>query len=158
MSPPKRTCIRNDQIGIVAVSKALQIKKDEGPLPLQQVTILAALLKTHREAPNTRDPLVDGVNKPIPMPVLYKQYRKICSLKGFSWIEESELPLVCEVLQDRSLVSVVNTGNSSGKKLSMGNKKFGSPSAGGNNKIGVLFDPRSTEALVLQGDMQNLFG
>lgn len=105
-----------------------------------------------------RDTLVDGVNKPIPLATLYRQYRKICSLKGFSWIEESELPLVCEVLQDRSLVSVVNTGASS-KKLSFGSKKFGSPSAASSsNKIGIIFDPRAIEQLVVQGDLKNLFG
>lgn len=155
---PRKVCVRNDQIGILAVSKALQIRKDEGPLPLQQITILAALLKLNREAPNLRDPSVDGVSKPIPMSLVFKQYRKICSLKGFSWIEESELPLVCEVLQDRSLLSVVNSGNSSAKKLSFGSKKFGSPSAGAGSKLGVMFDPRSIEGLVMQESLKDLFG
>ncbi|CAL8088046.1 unnamed protein product [Orchesella dallaii] len=154
---PKKICIRNDQIGIVAVSKVLQIRKDDGPLPLQQTTVLAALLQSNREAPNTREPLVDGVNKPIPMSLLYKQYRKICSLKGFSWIEESELPSVCEILQDRSLVSIVSSGNSSSKKFSAGTKRFGSPSAN-NVKIGVTFDPKGIESIVFRGDLKTLFG
>lgn len=101
-----------------------------------------------------RDPLVDGVNKPIPMATLYREYRKLCSLKGFAWIEESELPMICEVLQDRSLLSIVNSGGA--KKLSVGTKKFGSPSSAAS-KIGIMFDPRAIEALILQGDAKNLF-
>jgi len=131
------------------------MRKDDGPLPLQQTTVLAALLKANRDAPNTKEPLVDGVNKPLPIPLLYKQYRRICSLKGFSWIEESELPSVCEILQDRSLLSIVNSGGSSSSSKS---KKFGSTSSNSNGKIGVMFDPKSIQDIVLRGDLKTIFG
>lgn len=63
--------------------------------------------------------------------------------------------MICDILQDRTLVSVVNPVG----KRSIGSRKFGSPSssASGANKIGVLFDPKFVESLVAQSDMKTLF-
>ena len=132
-------CIRDQKIGIAAMSKILAPKKDDGAIPLQQKIILATLLKINKEAPNSANIPQDGVSSPIPMAAFYETYRKICTDKGLSWIDRSELSSILELLEDRSLVHV--TEGSKGTPA----KKAKNAKAG---KTGVFFHPQAVLNLV----------
>lgn len=130
------------------VAKVFAPPKDDGPLPLQQMIILATLLKIHKSAPLSRQPKVDGVVAPIPMVQVYEEYRKICTTKGFSWIDRSDIASVCSMLQDRSLVTVVENMSGGNTKA----KKFGTLNS--TNKTGFLFSLNAVEKIVMQCDMK----
>lgn len=143
-SPTKRYCMRSDKVGVSTVAKVFGPQKDEGPLPLQQMIILSTFMKIYKDAPNSRQPKVNGVTSPIPMSTVYDEYRKICATKGYSWIERCEIVSVCGMLQDRSLVTVVenmSAGAGSSKKFATMNSK---------NKTGFLFEPKAVEKIVMQ--------
>jgi len=125
-------------VGILAISKALAPKRDEGGLPIQQQLILATLLRLHRRAAHSRTLPIDGVQAAVPLTTLYDEYRKVCEDKGFLWIDRSELSSVCGMLEDRQLLSMTQgAGTPSSSKRVM--------SAKTKNKAGLFFDPKATE-------------
>lgn len=141
-SSPKKVCMIREKINVPTIAKVFAPQKDEGPLPLQQMIVLATLLKLHKAAPHSRTPKVDGVTAPFPLNVVYDEYRKICTAKAFAWIDRSEIASVCNMLHDRSLVTVIeNTGSGAkGKKHALG----------AASKTGVLFNFGLVENLVNQ--------
>jgi len=146
-SSPKKFCILQEKINVITVAKIFGPQKDDGPLPLQQLVILGTFLRLHKAAPNSKQPKADGVIGAIPLSNLYDEYRKICSEKGLSWMDRSEIVSVCGLLQDRSLVTVIeNPTTATAKKLGMSSK----------NKTGFLFDPPAVEKLIAHSDMKSL--
>ncbi len=132
------------------VSKVFVAPKDEGPLPLQQMIILTTLLRLHKLAPQSQNPKVDGISAPFPMNTMYNEYRAICATKGFSWIERSDIVSICGMLQDRSLVTVVE--NMGGKN----NSKRGAGTMSNVSKSGFSFNYNSVDKIVMQSDMKSI--
>jgi len=145
---PKKMCVLRGKIGVPMVAKVFAPVKDEGPLPLQQMIILATMLKIYKTASRTRTPDVNGVKVAIPMVQFYEEYRKICAAKTFAWIDRSDITTVCNMLQDRSLITVIeNTGGTSNAK---GKGKFGTLNSA--NKTGFMFNVPAVEKILMQCD------
>ncbi|CAG7829079.1 unnamed protein product [Allacma fusca] len=130
-SSPKKGCHHDDKIGVAAISKVLGPQKDDGILPLQQKILLATLLKINKEAPNSIAFPNDGVTSAIPTASFYEAYRKVCTDKGFSWIDRGELSSICGLLEDRCLIQVTESTATSKKKLNSTK----------TSKGGILFQP-----------------
>jgi hypothetical protein len=142
-----------ERITVGTVAKVFAPTKDDGPFPLQQMIMLATLLKIYKNAqsaPTSRHPKIDGVTHPIPMIQAYDEYRKICAVKAFSAIDRSDIVSVCSMLQDRSLVTVVENMSGAGPK----SKKFGTLSSA--NKTGFLFSLNAVEKIIMECDMKSI--
>jgi cell division control protein 6 len=146
---PKKCCILQEKVNVATVAKVFGPQRDEGPLPLQQKIVLATLLRINKAAPHSKQPKLDGVMSAIPLTTLYDEYRKICTEKEFSWLDRSEIMSVCGMLQDRSLVTVIENMTGAGSS-----KKFGGMNP--KNKTGVMLDPFAVEKVVMSTDMRSV--
>lgn len=134
------------------VSKVFAPPKDDGPLPLQQMILLATLLRLNKLAPHSKNPKADGISVPLPMIQVYEEYRRICAAKNFSWIDRSEIVSVGSMLADRSLVTVVeNMGGGVGK----GKKALSTMTTA--NKTGLLISNfNAVDKIVMGCDMKSI--
>ena len=144
-------------VGVLALSKVLTAQKDEGAIPLQQATILLTLHKINSAAPNSKNFVEDGVQSAIPIDRVYTEHLKVCEQNMFPRIDRSDLPSACSMLQDRSLVTIIQRAtscspSSSSPKARAGTLKRGlSMKTQASGQIGLLFDPRAIE-IALRGD------
>jgi cell division control protein 6 len=148
-------------VGVLALSKVLTSQKDDGAIPLQQAIILLTLHKINSAAPNSKNYIEDGVQSAIPIDRVYTEHLKVCEQHMFPRIDRSDLPSACSMLQDRSLITVIQRAGScspsaSSPKARGGTLKRGlSIKAHSSGMTGVLFDPRAVEIALRSDPVMN---
>lgn len=140
------------------MSKVLTGEKDDGTIPLQQGIILLTLHNINFKAQNCKTFTEDGIQTPIPIDRVYKDHLSICEKYMFPRIDRSDLPSACSMLQDRSLVTVIERSGSASPSASSPRSRFGTLKRGLASKskspvgvTGILFDPRAVE-IALRND------
>jgi len=129
-------------------------EKDEGTLPIQQLLLLATLFRLYRKSTAGLASL-DGDGRaaapvPVPLASVYEEYQRICDVKGYEFIDMSEIVSIFGMLEDRSLVSFAPSPN-----ITPSSRKGRMSSKGKGLQEGLTFDPKKVEFLLQKGDFLN---